>query len=77
MIPYTGSKFNVTFNVKALICFKEDSIRCVDQTVQAMANMANQNQSIEVGTKPIGLNPVLKPRNTINGSKNNKPPVIS
>ena len=77
MTPYTGSKFNVTFNVKALICFKEDSIRCVDHTVQAIANIDNQNQSIEVGTRPIGLKPVLNPTSKTKGNKNNKPPVIS
>ena len=77
MTPYTGSKFNVTFNVKALICFREDSIRCVDHTVQAMANIDSQNQSIDVGIKPIGLKPVLNPSNTTNGNKKNKPPVIS
>ena len=59
MIPYTGSKFNVTFNVKALMCFREESIKCVAHTVQAMANIDNQNQSMEVGNNPTRLNPVL------------------
>ena len=59
MIPYTGSKFKVTFKVNALICLREESMRCVDHTVQAIDNIDNQNQSMVVGTNPIGLNPEL------------------